>query len=161
LKRLIGASFSQPGQRARDHGLNACLQGWMYDGGEQGAVIDRQVVDPSPGLGFGIDVGIGAADKPVDRRRVPFTPEAAEVLACRRWSGVPDAVEREMAQERFRRTRTRERCVSRWDIKHYLMNNVTVCRKAGPHVSYMFRDGNVIRLHAACDDLWREERPAS
>ena len=36
-----------------------------------------------------------------------------------------------------------------------------VCRKAGPHVSYMFRDGKVIRLHATCDALWREERPAS
>ena len=69
----------------------------MYDGGEQGAVIDRQVVDPSRGLGLGIGAGIGTADKPVDRRRVPFTPEAAEVLARRRWSGVPNAVGREMA----------------------------------------------------------------
>ena len=102
MKRLVGSSFGQPRQGARDHGLNACLQGWIYNGGEQGTVIDRQVVDPPRGLRFGVNIGIGAADKPVDRRRVPFTPEAAEVLARRRWSGVADAVGREMAAQGLR-----------------------------------------------------------
>ena len=36
-----------------------------------------------------------------------------------------------------------------------------VCQEAGPHVSYTFREGNVVTLHAACDALWREERPSA
>jgi hypothetical protein len=35
------------------------------------------------------------------------------------------------------------------------------CQEAGPQVSYTFRDGKVLHLHAACDTLWREERPLS
>ena len=35
------------------------------------------------------------------------------------------------------------------------------CQEAGPHVSYRFRDGKVLQLHATCDTLWREERPLS
>ena len=35
------------------------------------------------------------------------------------------------------------------------------CREAGPHVSYTFRDGKAVHLHAVCDALWREERPLS
>ncbi len=35
------------------------------------------------------------------------------------------------------------------------------CQEAGPHVSYRFHDGKVLHLHAACDTLWREERPLS
>jgi len=34
-----------------------------------------------------------------------------------------------------------------------------LCREAGPHVSYTFRDGKVVRLHSVCDALWRDERP--
>lgn len=36
-----------------------------------------------------------------------------------------------------------------------------VCEEAGPHVSYTYRDGKAVRLHTACDALWREERPES
>jgi hypothetical protein len=35
------------------------------------------------------------------------------------------------------------------------------CQEAGPHVSYTFRDGKALHLHAACDAWWREERPLS
>jgi hypothetical protein len=38
----------------------------------------------------------------------------------------------------------------------------TACQEAGPHVSYTFHDGRAaVHLHAACDALWREERPLS
>jgi len=33
-----------------------------------------------------------------------------------------------------------------------------VCQEAGPHVSFTYRDGKVVCLHAACDALWRERR---
>jgi hypothetical protein len=36
----------------------------------------------------------------------------------------------------------------------------TVCQEHGPQVSYTYRDRGVVRLHAACDSLWRTECPA-
>jgi|SRR5215472_8212290 len=33
----------------------------------------------------------------------------------------------------------------------------TLCGNAGPHTSYRYLDGRVLRLHAACDMAWREE----
>jgi hypothetical protein len=36
-----------------------------------------------------------------------------------------------------------------------------VCQHAGPYVSFTFREGQTIHLHTTCDDLWRDERPAS
>jgi hypothetical protein len=35
-----------------------------------------------------------------------------------------------------------------------------VCEEAGPHVSYTYRDRDVLRLHTSCDALWRGECPA-
>jgi len=35
-----------------------------------------------------------------------------------------------------------------------------VCQEAAPHILYTFREGKLLRLHAACDALWREERPS-
>ena len=30
-----------------------------------------------------------------------------------------------------------------------------VCSASGPHISYTYRDGRIVRLHAACDTAWR------
>ena len=35
-----------------------------------------------------------------------------------------------------------------------------ICGKADPTIAYRYADGKVIRLHAACDALWRQEREA-
>jgi hypothetical protein len=33
-----------------------------------------------------------------------------------------------------------------------------VCGEAQPMVTYTYPDGQVIRMHTACDNLWHEER---
>lgn len=33
-----------------------------------------------------------------------------------------------------------------------------VCEESGPQVSYTYPGGKVVRLHAACDALWQQER---
>jgi hypothetical protein len=33
-----------------------------------------------------------------------------------------------------------------------------VCEEFGPQISYTYPDGRAIRLHAACDALWQQER---
>jgi hypothetical protein len=33
-----------------------------------------------------------------------------------------------------------------------------ICEEPGPGVSYTYPGGRVIRLHAACDALWQQER---
>ena len=35
----------------------------------------------------------------------------------------------------------------------------TICGEPDPVVSYIYTDKQVIRLHAACDALWMQERP--
>jgi hypothetical protein len=35
-----------------------------------------------------------------------------------------------------------------------------ICGEADPMIAYTYADGKVIRLHAACDALWRQEREA-
>jgi len=36
------------------------------------------------------------------------------------------------------------------------------CRRAAyPDILYTFREGKLLRLHAACDALWREDRLSS
>ena len=34
-----------------------------------------------------------------------------------------------------------------------------ICQENGPQVSYTYRDGKSVRLHTACDALWRDELP--
>ena len=34
-----------------------------------------------------------------------------------------------------------------------------ICQENGPQVSYTYGDGKSVRLHAACDALWRGELP--
>ena len=34
-----------------------------------------------------------------------------------------------------------------------------ICQENGPQVSYTYGDGKSVRLHAACDALWRDELP--
>ena len=36
-----------------------------------------------------------------------------------------------------------------------------VCQEVAPHILYTFREGKLVRLHTACDALWREERLSS
>jgi hypothetical protein len=49
------------------------------------------------------------------------------------------------------------------EVGHHTLpeERCTVCQEGGPHVSYMYGDGKLLRLHADCDALWREERPLS
>ena len=35
-----------------------------------------------------------------------------------------------------------------------------ICGEADPMISYIYTDRKVIRLHAACDALWHQEREA-
>jgi hypothetical protein len=35
-----------------------------------------------------------------------------------------------------------------------------ICGEADPTVSYWYVKGKVLRIHAACDALWRQERTA-
>jgi hypothetical protein len=35
-----------------------------------------------------------------------------------------------------------------------------VCEELGPHVPYTYPGGKVVRLHAACDAVWQQERSA-
>src|SRR5215472_260495 len=50
---------------------------------EARVVIRRNVPNPALVLGFRVNVGIGAADEPEDRRRAPLGPERSEVLTGR------------------------------------------------------------------------------
>jgi hypothetical protein len=34
-----------------------------------------------------------------------------------------------------------------------------ICQENGPQVSYTYRDEKSVRLHSACDALWRAEPP--
>lgn len=36
----------------------------------------------------------------------------------------------------------------------------TICGEPAPSVSYFWPGGRVVRLHAACDALWKQEREA-
>ena len=33
----------------------------------------------------------------------------------------------------------------------------TICGNPGPHVTYTYRGGRILRLHVACEAAWREE----
>ncbi len=33
-----------------------------------------------------------------------------------------------------------------------------VCKALSPHVSYTYPGGKIVRLHAACNAIWRQER---
>jgi hypothetical protein len=34
----------------------------------------------------------------------------------------------------------------------------TICNEPGPTISYLWLGGLVVRVHAACDALWKQER---
>jgi hypothetical protein len=36
----------------------------------------------------------------------------------------------------------------------------TICGEPGPQVQYFYIAGQVVRVHAACDALWQQERAA-
>src|SRR5690242_17359332 len=55
----------------------------MYDRGEARIVIGGNIADPACVLGFRVDAGIGAADKPEHRRHAPLCSERSEILAGR------------------------------------------------------------------------------
>src|SRR5271163_2782919 len=82
----------KPGLRRNNQGLDARRQRRVDNRREQWAVVDRKLVDSARFLGFRVDIGIGAAHKPKYGRNVPFGSERSEVLARRRWAGLPDAL---------------------------------------------------------------------
>src|SRR4051812_32038875 len=72
----------EPGPR-RDHKcLDAGSQRRMDHRRELRAVIHRKFVEPIRFLGLGVDIRIGSAHEPEDRRRMPLGTERSEILAC-------------------------------------------------------------------------------
>ena len=43
-------------------------------------------------------------------------------------------------------------------IGWHLHGPCTICDEPGPQVQYFYVAGQVVRVHAACDALWRLER---
>ena len=78
---------------------------------EERAVVDREFIEPTRFLGFRVDIGIGAAHEPKHGRNVPLGPERSEVLARRRWPGLPDALSWEVSAKRVDYTLTRLRII--------------------------------------------------
>src|SRR6516225_3553425 len=74
---------------------------------EQRTVVDRNLVDSACLLGLRVSVGICAADKPEDGGDVPLGSERPEVLACWRWSSLPDTIGRKMSVESIGNSRAR------------------------------------------------------
>jgi hypothetical protein len=43
-------------------------------------------------------------------------------------------------------------------VSNPLEEPCTICGEPGPQVSYTYQGGTVVRLHAACDAMWQQER---
>jgi hypothetical protein len=91
-------------QCRNNHCLDTRLQGRMHDRQEPGIVVGRELVEPAYFFGFSVDVGVSAADKPEDRRRVPLPSKRTEILTRRCRPGLPDFVCGEMSPERIDNT---------------------------------------------------------
>ena len=78
---------------------------------EERAVVDREFIEPTRFLGFRVNLGIGAAHKPKHGGKVPFGSERSEVLARRRWPGLPDALGWEVSAKRIDYTLARLRII--------------------------------------------------
>jgi hypothetical protein len=50
--------------------------------------------------------------------------------------------------------------VTRTVVGRSTLEPCLICGEADPMIAYTYADGKVIRLHAACDALWRQEREA-
>src|SRR6516225_8869856 len=102
---------------------------------EQRTVVDRNLVDSACLLGLRVSVGICAADKPENGGNVPLGSERPEILACWRWSSLPDTISWKMSAERIDNSRARL-CVihiQRIAVQcHYLRRSwSTGCRRLG------------------------------
>src|SRR5579872_2902584 len=68
---------------------------------EAGVVISRKVANLALFLGFRVDIGIGAPDKPEDGRHPPLGPERSEILAGRCWARLLYTICRKVAAKRI------------------------------------------------------------
>jgi len=50
--------------------------------------------------------------------------------------------------------------VTKIEVATQAQEHCLVCHELGPQVSYTYQAGKVVRLHAACDALWQQERQA-
>ena len=50
--------------------------------------------------------------------------------------------------------------VMRMVVGHSTGEPCLICGEADPTLTYTYADGKVVRLHAACDALWNQERAA-
>src|SRR6476659_5733975 len=66
---------------------------------EARVVISREIANLAFLLGFRVDVGIGAPDKPEHGRDPPLGSERSKILAGRRWSGLLYTIARKIAAE--------------------------------------------------------------
>src|SRR5215207_4882922 len=65
----------EPGGHGRDKGFDAGFERGMDHGGEARVVVGRQLREPARHLRLPVGVGVGAADRPEHRRRLPLAAE--------------------------------------------------------------------------------------
>jgi hypothetical protein len=46
-------------------------------------------------------------------------------------------------------------------VKYPLLAACSVCGERGPQITLFYVAGRVVRLHAACEALWQQERPGA
>src|SRR6516164_10336026 len=97
--QLQSGSCCQPGLRGDNQRLNPCLQSRMNHRCEARVVIRRNVGNRARLLGLGIQVRVGAADKPEYGGNVPARSEGPKVLARGCWLRLLNTVSREITSK--------------------------------------------------------------
>src|SRR5436853_109357 len=74
-----GVLYRQPGARRDDQRRDAGLQGRMDDRSKARIVVGRDLVELARVLGFRVAFGVGPADEPENRGRVPLRAKRSEI----------------------------------------------------------------------------------